>query len=100
MMHSLPEIPNHMLIQDYLKGKRNQIFLDDNGVHQYEKRLDQIKQMHIKSKSLAKDYYYKNPHGSKINQYVNHFLLKEFGKVLETGSLYCEYEDKYAFTTT
>lgn len=95
MMHSLPEIPNYILVQDYLKGKRNQFFLDDNSVHQYEKRLDQAKQMQLRSKSLAKDYYRRKPYGSKINQYVNHFLLKEFGKVLETGSLYCEYEDKY-----
>lgn len=95
MMYGLPEFPIYILVQDYLKGKRNQFFLDDNSVHQYEKRLDQIKQMQIRSKSLAKDYYRRKPYGSKVNQYVNHFLLKEFGKVLETGSLYCEYEDKY-----
>lgn len=95
MMHSLPELPICILVQDYLKGKRNQTFLDDNNVHQYEKRLAQIKQMQLRSKSLSKDYYYRNPYGSKVNRYVNLFLLKEFGKVLETGSLYCEYEDKY-----
>ena len=95
MMHSLPELPTCILVQDYLKGKRNQTFLDDNNVHQYEKRLDQIKQMQLRSKSLAKDYYRRKPYGSRINKYVNHFLLKEFGKVLEIGSLYCEYEDQY-----
>ena len=34
-----------------------------------------------------------NTNGSQVNKYVNHFLLKEFGKVLEIGTIYCQYED-------
>ena len=94
-MFSLPEIPNDLLVSDYLKGKRKQIFLDDDNVHQYEKRLIQVRAMQNRSKSLSKDYYRKNTNGSQVNRYLNHFLLKEFGKVLETGTIYCEYEDKH-----
>lgn len=94
-MYIYPELPNEILRHDYLRGFRSQIFIDSGGKHQYEKRLEQIRAIQLRSVSLRQDYYRKQPNGSKLNRYVNHFLLKEFGKVLESSDLYCEFEDNF-----
>ena len=95
-MYSLPEIPYSLLVLDYLKGKSRQDYVDSNGVHQYEKRLEQLKAMQKRAIDLEKDYRHRYKQGSKARKYTTIFLLREFGKVLETSVIYCQFEDAHA----
>ena len=96
-VYCLPELPNRLLIEDYLKGKRSQKYLDSDNVHQYEKRLDQIRAMQQSAANHLIDYKHKwGVHGTQRLEYINIKLLSEFGKVLESGcgSFYCNITDK------
>lgn len=92
-MMVLPELPISLLVQDYFRGKRSQQFLDVNGVHQYEKRLDQIRKMQQMAADLKREYFRKNAQGSNSVKFINTHLLAIFGKQFEAS--YSEFEDKF-----
>lgn len=92
-MMCLPEIPWDELRLDYFKGKRSQRYLGSNGVHQFEKRLQQTSIFQSRVKELLKEYKHKYGNGSKSAKYVNNFTIKEFGKWWSDE--YVWLEDKY-----
>ena len=97
-VYCLPELPNRLLIEDYLKGKRSQKYLDSDNVHQYEKRLDQIRAMQQSASNHLIDYNHRyGADGTQRLGYINIRLLSEFGKVLESGygNFYCNITDKH-----
>jgi len=89
-MMSLPEVPWDELRLDYFKGKRSQRYLDSNGIHQFEKRLQQTSIFQSRVKELLKEYKYKYGNGSKSGEYVNQFTIKEFGKWWKDDYLWLE----------
>lgn len=42
-MKIFPQLPISLMLQDYLRGKRSQLYLDSEGVHQYDKWLVRIR---------------------------------------------------------
>jgi len=81
-MFSFPRIPLQILFLDSLKGKREQLYLDSNGQHQYYKELDFIRKVQLFCAN-KKDSYIKAGNGNynpiKLNNYLNKITLDNFG---------------------
>lgn len=81
-MFYFPKIPMHILFLDSLKGKREQLYLDCNGGHQYYKELEFIRKVQLFCAN-KKDSYIKAYNGNyspvKLNNYLNKITLNTFG---------------------
>lgn len=80
-MYSYPKIPLNILFLDSLKGKRSQIYTDNEGQHLYYKELDFIRkvQSFIKDKQDTARQQNTDYCRVKFADRMHKICLKEFG---------------------
>lgn len=56
MNNIFPQLPHNLMLQDYMRGKRSPLYIDSEGVHQYEKWLVLVRHVQQCNKIYADNY--------------------------------------------